>query len=933
MLRLNENGRFSSPVSSKPAGSFNEDKKQKAGREKRGKKQPEQLIVALAYGKAEKDKSSIADKVKQILAGTLRIPSQRSTKAKVSPKKSKKPAGPPKVTHPFFLGKAAHQPESETGNSKSTASDASHPVAIEPTRRETALQDQLISPLNQTGLLAASSQDSTHQSLQIHPGLTKLFHAIPETLTPFDKGECEIQSWTQKYAPKRAEDVLQSPKEICVLRNWLESLTVNVVETGSRDPAKPLVSVKAGLKKVPGGKLPKKKRKRAEELDDFIVSSEDESVMSELTNLEDTPTSQSDGAKRSMVNLQGAVSGGGSSSGKLKNAVLLSGPHGSGKTAAVYAVAKELGFEVFEINPGARRSGKDVLDKIGDMTENHLVQRRDREPQDQGEAQVDADEERLTNALQKDIESGKQASMNSFFKPLKKETHPKAKPKDSISTLSKSKEMKPQATLKSAQRGQKQSLILLEEVDILFEEDKGFWLTVFSLAVQSRRPIIMTCNDEDLVPLNALNLHAILRLSPAAPELAIDYLLLLAANEGHLLDRSAVTDLYSSKRQDLRASITDLDFWCQMAVGDRKGGLEWIFQRWPPGADIDATGQKLRVTSEQTYHSGLGFLGEDAVSDASHCAFDPDHEKLLEISEGWGLDITEYAPGATWKSKCEDLAPDSQLGNLKALQDLESFTEASSATDVFCRVGVQHRNQNTMDASQPEITEKSKGDYIEGMKLLQLDPLIDYTALDTHIYIRLHLAAQRLYGQTLPFYISHSDLGGRSRSTQPADMFQTALNQLNDRPQHRDLTRHDFAAAFDPISEAPTSAVSTSSNQMIASSFDRNFSLITVELAPYVRSIAAYDLHLEAERIRLGNLLSEGGKPGKRARTTRAARSALEGGKRATTRRERWFSNNLNLELVLRTGGKEWAGMGGRGFGDAEEEKELLMETGSTRSE
>lgn len=98
---------------------------------------------------------------------------------------------------------------------------------------------------------------------------------------------------------------------------------------------------------------------------------------------------------------------------------------------------------------------------------------------------------------------------------------------------------------------------------------------------------------------------------------------------------------------------------------------------------------------------------------------------------------------------------------------------------------------------------------------------------------------------------------------------------------------------------------------LISSTFDRTFSIVTTDLAPYVRSIAAYDLHLEAKRLRASNLLSAGGK-GKRVRTTRAARSALEGGRRETTRRERWFAD-LDLTACLKTAGESWAGLGSRG--------------------
>jgi cell division protein FtsB len=58
--------------------------------------------------------------------------------------------------------------------------------------------------------------------------------------------------------------------------------------------------------------------------------------------------------------------------------------------------------------------------------------------------------------------------------------------------------------------------------------------------------------------------------------------------------------------------------------------------------------------------------------------------------------------------------------------------------------------------------------------------------------------------------------------------------------------------------------------------------------------------------MRLSNLLSEGGRKSKKMRTTRAAMSALEGGFRSTTRKDRYFGPGLNSVAVMKTGMPSW---------------------------
>ena len=119
------------------------------------------------------------------------------------------------------------------------------------------------------------------------------------------------------------------------------------------------------------------------------------------------------------------------------------------------------------------------------------------------------------------------------------------------------------------------------------------------------------------------------------------------------------------------------------------------------------------------------------------------------------------------------------------------------------------------------------------------------------------------------------------------------------------FTRKDLSLAFDPVAE-PEKLWPPSPTVMELCSFDRTTALITEDLAPYIRSIVAYDSRLQQDRAKLSNLLSEGGRPGKRMRTTRAAMSALEGGARNTTRRDRWFTGKVNPYVVMKTGMQSW---------------------------
>ena len=464
-----------------------------------------------------------------------------------------------------------------------------------------------------------------HPEKPLQPATTELLSSMASSMTAFDLGELDAHMWTQTYAPSSADGVLQAGKEVMILRDWLKHLMVSSIETGK--------SSKDGetMKQKPDKERRKKRRKKADKLDGFIVSSSDEEMeMNEITESEDelaggvtVPSKQTvvrpvDLASNTNMTVERS---------RMSNAILISGPLGCGKTASVYAVAKELDFEVFEINAGNRRSAKDIVERVGDMTKNHLVHNGNRS----------GDISRSLspgNSLQNVHTAGNTHNkMMSFFKPLSagnaKTTGSQA---DQQEPMRKSDIKQPLS--------QKQSLILLEEADVLFEEDKQFWSGVMTLVEQSKRPIVITCNDESLIPLGDVSLYAILRYRAPPPDLVADYLLSMAANKGHMLQREAVTGLYEASEKDLRRSIMNLNFWCQMGVGSEKSGLDWFLDRWPPGSNVDEQGRPLRMISLNTYEPFMGWFNRDMMLATS--PFNREIRLGRESLEWWQLDVQDY---------------------------------------------------------------------------------------------------------------------------------------------------------------------------------------------------------------------------------------------------------------------------------------------------
>ena len=588
-----------------------------------------------------------------------------------------------------------------------------------------------------------------------HPALAELRDRVQRTKSAFDRGShAGPYDWTHEYAPKATAHVLQ-PQAI-ELREWLNKLKVHNVQ------AKLAESRKGSLKRAKKKGRPKREQ---DGLDDFIVSSDDDQL---------------------------------SDMAPVKNAVVITGPYGCGKTASVYAAAQELGFEVFEIHPGMRRTAKDIFDKVGDMTENHMVQ-----PLGPSGGGLDPPGGALVPpAVSGEVAASRQETMASFFaNNSKRKASAKARPET------------PQP---GKEHSQKQSLILFEEVDVLFDEDKSFWAGVISLMHQSRRPIILTCNDLTALPLEELELQTILHYVSPSLELAASYLNLVAAAEGHILEIKALEQLYLSKGQDLRAALTELSYWCQMTVGSQLGGLDWM-----RSANMQPGDAELRIISKGTYHQGLDLVPEERLDQVDFLRFARD--TLSMTTADWELSHPSVLAANADRTHTID-----------SLQDSVTLAEARSCVDL---VGSS------------------------------ISPLLS-TAISQAFPSRSH--------------------------TCRADLLKTTLSLPNAKAVNMPTIMTAFAGITDDVRTFPPPTGRT------APSLDTPVQTLVTEIAPYVRCIVTFDMKLEEQRNELG-----GSSQGRRQRTTRAARAALEGGSKALTRRERWFPKELDFDAVLSTG-NEW---------------------------
>uniref|UniRef100_A0A3B5MLK7 ATPase family AAA domain containing 5a n=1 Tax=Xiphophorus couchianus TaxID=32473 RepID=A0A3B5MLK7_9TELE len=260
----------------------------------------------------------------------------------------------------------------------------------------------------------------------------------------------------------------------------------------------------------------------------------------------------------------------------LCNTVLITGPTGVGKTAAVYACAQELGFKVFEVSASSQRSGRLILSQLKEATQSHQVDNQGVNAHKPAyfnsyglSSRKVSSPRKVVSSPRKNPQSPRGAkkgglaptSLAKFFKmaqPANKEPQKlehTAPSKKVIKANESSDKNKSPATSSPKQKSSEEqskktatSLILFEEVDVIFDDDSGFLAAIKTFMSTTKRPVILTTSD------------------PAFSAIG-DYLQLLCLAEDTRTHPSDISSLLKLNGCDVRQSLLQLQFWARSAGG------------------------------------------------------------------------------------------------------------------------------------------------------------------------------------------------------------------------------------------------------------------------------------------------------------------------------------------------------------------------------
>ena len=208
-----------------------------------------------------------------------------------------------------------------------------------------------------------------------------------------------------------------------------------------------------------------------------------------------------------------------------QGAILVYGPPGVGKSATVTSCAQELGFQTLEVNAGSERTGAHLNKFIGEATKSRRLPGKgsDRGPS-------------ATTALA-----------------------------DMFSDAAVGKGKRKGAGLES--RGDKgrgsRTVLVLEEVDVLADEDRGFSAALGQLIMETKRPIILTSSVPRPACVPAGVRVEAIRFGRVAEEDIVRLLVAATIALRATASFQALREIAAASNGDLRRAVATAQVWLQ----------------------------------------------------------------------------------------------------------------------------------------------------------------------------------------------------------------------------------------------------------------------------------------------------------------------------------------------------------------------------------
>ncbi|CAN9505706.1 unnamed protein product [Ophioblennius macclurei] len=333
----------------------------------------------------------------------------------------------------------------------------------------------------------------------------------------------------------------------------------------------------------------------------------------------------------------------------LCNTMILTGPTGVGKTAAVYACAQELGFKVFEVNASSQRSGRLILSQLKEATQSHQVDgqgvsahkpsyfnsygtsgstgsvRPGTSPRKNNSPRRVVSSPRKPPQSPRSAKRGALAptSLASYFfkvgQPANKEStsttkneQPAASKKVTKANESTKKHrntatptVPTEKTNEEPNKKTATSLILFEEVDVIFDDDSGFLAAIKTFMTTTKRPVILTTSDPAFNTMFDGCFEELHFKTPSVLNVS-SYLQLLCLAEDMRTDLSDVSSLLRLNGCDIRQSLLQLQFWTRSA-GD--GGMTKPSVQASENAEVHPDNKEASPQCDSTCtESKLGLL-------------------------------------------------------------------------------------------------------------------------------------------------------------------------------------------------------------------------------------------------------------------------------------------------------------------------------------